>query len=472
MSVGLIKMFMTIEKKNMSQILIGNDFWKMRNENISLPIYWRESEVSNHHVGVAGTSGAGKTHWIRQFVTGMSDEIEIDIFDYHGDIEIPGATTVLFSEATRYGYNPLILNTDQHYGGVRRAVNDVIQAINSTSRKLGANQEGVLRNLLLDTYMLKGIYTDNPLSWKKREASEAEIKEMMAQRNWGGLREVYPSLSDVINLAKRKLKALWMGIEDKDHGRQALSAFDDYARSMAAINQLRVKLNKANIRDDEESQRLEKRMTAAKEKAIETHATFLNNMESGREFEEAMKYNSKDVLLSVITRLENLNATGIFNANPPPFGNARIRRYVLKPLAQSEDELKMFVRFRLRSIIRQRMQRGESGGKLEHFIVLDESKKFNDEDASNPINIIVNELRKFGLGILLSGQSPTHFSSDFIKNAGTLLLLNLATSDWDEAARKLKIEVKDLKYLKPQESAAVRMLEKRQSAIFRQIKFG
>ena len=81
-------------------------------------------------------------------------------------------------------------------------------------------------------------------------------------------------------------------------------------------------------------------------------------------------------------------------------------------------------------------------------------------------------MRKFGLGILLAGQSPAHWSSDFIKNAGTLLLLNLATADWDEAARKLKIEVKDLKYLKPQETGAVRMLEKGQSAAFRQVRFG
>ena len=194
-------------------------------------------------------------------------------------------------------------------------------------------------------------------------------------------------------------------------------------------------------------------------------------MVSGHEFEDVIKYHSKDVVLSVITRLENLHATGIFNPNPPPFGNARVRRYNLKPLAQSEDELKMFVRFRLRSIIREMMQRGESGGKLRRLVVLDESKKFNDEDVSNPINIIVTEMRKFGLSILLAGQSPAHFSSDFIKNAGTLLLLNLATADWDEAARKLKIDVKDLKYLRPQTSGAVRMLEKGQIAQFKQIHF-
>ncbi|MBF8164330.1 helicase HerA domain-containing protein [Stutzerimonas frequens] len=455
----------------MSEILIGHDFWKAR-DGAKVPVLWREDQVSNHHVGVAGTSGAGKTHWIRKFVTSMPDDVEIDIFDYHGDIEIPGAKTVMFSESTRYGFNPLVLNTDPHYGGVRRAVNDVIEAINSTSRQLGGNQEGVLRHLLTDTYMLKGIFADNPRTWAKREASESELRELFEQRNWSGLREVYPAIGDVISFAKRKLKALWMGIEDKDTGRNALAAFDDYCKAMSGVNQLRMKLTRSGGNgNDEELEKLEKRMESSKAKALEAYTTFVNSMDTGREFEEAIKYNSKDVLLSVITRLENLSATGIFNPNPPPFGNARIRRYILKPLAQSEDELKMFVRFRMRAIIREMMQRGESGGRLRRMIVLDESKKFNDEDASNPINVVVNEMRKFGLSILLAGQSPAHFSQDFIKNAGTLLLLNLATSDWGDAARKLRIEEKDLKYLKPQQTGAVRMLEKGQSASFRQVSF-
>jgi hypothetical protein len=453
----------------MTDILIGRDFWKAR-EGSDVPVFWRPEAVSNHHVGVAGTSGAGKTHWIRTFVNSMPDDVEIDIFDYHGDIEIPGAATVMFSESTRYGFNPLVLNPDPHYGGVRRSVNDVIEAINSTSRQLGGNQEGVLRHLLQDAYMLKGIFADNPRTWMKREADENELRKLYDDRNWAGLREVYPALGDVISLAKRKLKALWMGIDDKDKGRNALGAFDDYGKAMGAVTLLRTKQQRAGG-NDEELERLQKRMTAAKEKALASFTSFLDGVDTGREFEEAIKYNSKDVLLSVITRLENLNATGIFNPNPPPFGNARVRRYILKPLAQSEDELKMFVRFRMRSIIREMMQRGESGGKLRRMIVLDESKKFNDENGSNPINVIVNEMRKFGLSILLAGQSPAHFSQDFIKNAGTLLLLNLATADWGEAARKLRIEEKDLRFLKPQKTGAVRMLEKGQSASFRQINF-
>ncbi|MEB0221370.1 hypothetical protein [Pseudomonas sp. AB12(2023)] len=456
----------------MTKILIGNDFWKQKNDGKDIPVFWNEGEVSNHHVGVAGTSGSGKTHWIREFVTGMPNDVEIDIFDYHGDIEIPGAETVLFSESTRYGYNPLVLNTDPHYGGVRRAVNDVIEAMNSTSRQLGGNQEGVLRHLLTDTYMLKGIFADNPRSWVKREASEAEMREMVDKKNWSAMRDVYPSLNDVVTFARRKLKALWMGIEDKETGRNALGAFDDYCKTMASLNQLRAKMNRSGANGQEdEFEKLEKKLEASKAKSTESFATFVNSMDTGREFDEAIKYNSKDVLLSVITRLENLSATGIFNPNPPPFGGARIRRYILKPLAQSEDELKMFVRFRMRAIIREMMQRGESGGRLRRLIVLDESKKFNSEDGSNPINVVVTEMRKFGLAILLAGQSPAHFSQDFIKNAGTLLILNLSTSDWREAAAKLRIEERDLKYLKPQQTGAVRMLEKGQAASFRQVSF-
>jgi len=140
-------------------------------------------------------------------------------------------------------------------------------------------------------------------------------------------------------------------------------------------------------------------------------------------------------------------------------------------MAQSRDELRMFVHFRLQAIIREMMQRGESGGRLRRLIVIDECKTFLDEDPASPINVMATEMRKFGVGLLLAGQSPAHWSRDFIKTAGTLLLLNLATADWDEAARKLKVETSTLKYLRPQLTGAVRMLEKGQVPTFRRVQF-
>lgn len=450
------------------QMLVGIDYAKWHKDREQLPVYWQPDALSNCHIGVAGTSGAGKTHWIREFITYLDPDVEVDIFDYHDDIEIPGAAEVLFSESTRYGYNPLVLNTDEHYGGVRRCIKDVIETINRTSRRLGDSQENVLGKLITDVFFLRGITQENTQSWHKREASDEEIADMQKRKDWNALNQCYPTLNDVVNFARRKLRALWGQIEDKGDGKQALVAYEEYSRAVAALNKLRTSYSKTA--DPEQKADLEQKMEKAKEKALDTYKIYLDNMTTGREFEEMMKYHSKETLLSVIGRLENLMSSGLFSARKPDFKGARIRRHRIKPLAQSEDELKMFVHFRARAFIRELMQQGESPGhRLRRVLVLDESKKFNDDDASNPLNVIVNEMRKFGGALLLAGQSPEHFSADFIKNAGTLLLLNLATSDWDGAARKLKIDSKSLKFLMPRTTAAVRMLEIGRQPAFRAV---
>ena len=451
-----------------AKIRIGTDFWARERSRQDVPVLWDETELSNPHVGVAGTTGAGKTHWIKRFCEAMPDDVELDIFDIHGDLHIPGAVEVLFSESTRYGYNPLVLNPDVHFGGVRRCISDFIEAISETSHKLGEIQAGVLRNLLTDAFSLRGVSATTPSTWVRKEITEAQAKVLMENRDWNAIRQCYPHLSDVVTLAKRKLKALWLGVEDQGQGRAAMSAFDDCSRAMSSLHATQKKINKAQSGEDLSP--LLKRADNAKAKAIEAFATYVQSLETGREFEEAIKYNSKDVLISVITRLENLIEKGVFNPNPPPFGNAIKRRYNLTPMAHSTDELRMFVNFRLKAIIREMKERGESK-RIRRVVVLDECKTYLDEDQQAPINVIATEMRKFGMMLILSGQSPTHWSQDFIKSAGTLLLLNLATVDWDAAARKLKIEVADLKYLRPQHTAAIRMLEKNRTPAFRRVQF-
>lgn len=449
-------------------IKIGLDYWENRSGNAQ-PVVWDETQLSNPHVGIAGTTGAGKTHWLRKFIAAMPRDVEIDIFDYHGDIEVPGARDVLFSESTRYGYNPLGINPDPHFGGVRRAVSDFVEELTRSGRKLGELQSGVLRHLLQDTYALRGIYPDKPDSWLKREITEVQAKAMIDSRDWPALRQAYPHLSDVISLAKRKLKALWLNVDDSGKlGRTAMSAFDDCARAMSQLNQARNRL--AKLRAEEDLSPLEKHVEATKTRAIEAFTTYVKLVETGREFEDAIKYNSKDVLLSVITRLENLRDKGIFNPNPPPFGDALIRRYNLKPVSHSTDELRMFVNYRLRSIIREEKERGLTR-RTRRMVVLDECKIYLDEDRMAPINIISTEMRKFGLMIIQAGQSPAHWSEDFIKSAGTLMVLNLATADWEGAKRKLKIETNDLKFLRPRQTGAVRMLEIGRAPAFRRVQF-
>ena len=76
----------------------------------------------------------------------------------------------------------------------------------------------------------------------------------------------------------------------------------------------------------------------------------LTTIQTGRELDDLMKYDSKDVMKSVVDRLENLNSIGIFRPQRPPFDPAStIWRYDIKAL--STNEKKLFVSFILGDLI-------------------------------------------------------------------------------------------------------------------------
>ena len=425
-----------------TQFTVGFNDFKLRN-GIKEPFIWNLGQLANGHVGITGTSGSGKTYQIRRFAEAFASDPQtrISIFDYHGDIEIPGASEVLFSESTRYGYNPFVVNPDPHYGGLRKSANHIID-IMSTNRKLGEQQAAVLRQLVMDCYALKRMYQEKPASWIKRNAPESECQDLYNQREWSALAQCYPTLTDLERLIAKKLKSGLFGLDENNQANLALRGFEGFMRAARALD----KAKERNIREDTEKtqQALEK----AKDNALKEYENALNQTRTGSEFDEILKYDSVDTLRSLSTRLENVKALGLFNANEPPFSGG-IQRYNIKPLASSEDELKMF--------FHEEMQRGESHGKVRHVIILDEAKKFCDEESSNPINIIANEARKFGISLVLASQSPSHFSEDFINSAGTLLVQNMAPGDWQRAANKLQIEKSKLEYLKPRETALLKL---------------
>lgn len=433
-----------------TQFTVGFNDFQLR-KGIKEPFIWNLGQLANGHVGITGTSGSGKTYQIRRFAEAFASDPQtrISIFDYHGDIEIPGASEVLFSESTRYGYNPFVVNPDPHYGGLRKSANHIID-IMSTNRKLGEQQAAVLRQLVMDCYALKRMYQEKPASWVKRNAPESECQDLYNKREWSALAQCYPTLTDLERLIAKKLKSGLFGLDENNQANLALRGFEGFMRAARALD----KAKERNIREDTEKtqQALEK----AKDNALKEYENALNQTRTGSEFDEILKYDSVDTLRSLSTRLENVKALGLFNANEPPF-RGRIQRYNIKPLASSEDELKMFVYSRMMAIFHEEMQRGESHGKVRHVIILDEAKKFSDEESSNPINIIANEARKFGISLVLASQSPSHFSEDFINSAGTLLVQNMAPGDWQRAANKLQIEKSKLEYLKPRETALLKL---------------
>jgi DNA helicase HerA-like ATPase len=174
--------------------------------------------------------------------------------------------------------------------------------------------------------------------------------------------------------------------------------------------------------------------------------------------DDIIRYNSTDVLTSVYERFQNLRAIGIYNPVPPPFDPAApIWKYVIKPLEIPVQS--MFVDMVSARIFERSIQRGLQDDVVE-IIVLDEGKRYVTETNDDVLNKIANEARKFGLGLWIVSQTPAHFTDDFIKSTGTILVMGLAKADTNLAARKLGLDEKLLDSIIPQQTALVQVKNK------------
>lgn len=440
----------------------------------------------NGHGLIVGTSGMGKTHRIRASVrelvnsaAQMQRAIRVHVIDVHGDIAINGASEVLFSQSTAWGFNPLEINPDPHFGGVRRAIQLFIEAV-GRQKHLGPKQEAVLRYLLEDLYDLRGFKIDEPSSWVPEDPSiirhklagkenrlyldvswEQRMRFKELAGNFGGwdgelkcwwiehdryegdllmwspkvLFKVSPTLDDLVVFAESKLKALFMG------GNGAAMGFlKEHNRAAALFHRKVMDLSKKGetlSREDYDAG--VGKLDEARTKAVKSFDSFLESVKTGRELDEVLRYNSVDVLTSVYERLQNLRGVGIFRSGTPPFDPSKaVWRYVLKPLGMPEQ--RMFVAVVLRRIFERAMQRGEQKDVVE-LIVVDEASRFAYEDDDNILSIIANEARKFGLALWCAAQSPNAFSDDFLKNVAFKIVLGVAEADRALCVRKLGFDL-------------------------------
>jgi Helicase HerA, central domain len=429
--------------------LIGMNDAKWRQSALASPVVLDTDGLINGHMLFAGMSGTGKSYQIQGLLNACAREgVAVDVFDVHEELEgSPKSRCAKFSEATKTGFNPLVINQDPHSGGARKQIATVVDMINRTSRQLGPRQESALRNLIGDVYYLRGIYADSPQSWLKREITEDAYDQMIRARDYQGLRQYYPILRDVISYAERKLKTLATGGDG-----QTLNALERVEATTAKITNLLTRANKAA--SDDEITRLQDQLDREKEKAVEAYAAYVRSIETGREFQDILKYTSKDTLISVLERLHALQNAGIFCSNAPRFDDALIRVYQVGSL--SDDERRLLFYNRSQQILRECMDEGKSS-KLKRIVLVDEGHLYYSEDGDNPMNRIAKEGRKFGLGLVVGSQSPTHFSEDFLTNCGTVFLLGIHEQYWDMACRKLKIDQATLRATRAREVLSVKM---------------
>lgn len=407
-----------------------------------LDVTWDSEKVINGHILIVGKSGMGKTHTLKNIMNQMFTQaanFRVHIMDVHGDIDIPGCSTVKFSEASPYGINPLSINPDPDFGGVRKRIQTFLAALNRTSRKLGTKQEAVMRSMLQDVYAANGFYADRPSSWRLDDG----VQRKYPKKN--------PTLEDVVKFANFKLKSMFLGTSSR-----CVSTLEQLNKKSMQLLSKQKLLHGPNTATEIEV--LQKDIKEIGTEAIALFSEYVTLIQTGTELSDLMKYDSKEVMKSVVERLENLQAIGIFRPQPPPFDlNNPIWRYDIRALAT--DEKKLFVNFMLEAIFLNSVQMGLES-RIREVIVLDEAHLFFTDEPDQIVNVIAKEARKFGLAMFCASQSPTHFSDDFIANVGTKMVLGLDQMYWEGAGRKMKLEQKALEWIVPHRSLLVQINNK------------
>lgn len=238
------------------------------------PVRWAPAELANPHVGLFADTGMGKTHMLRRFAQAMLEtghpRFRMHIFDPHGDLYVDGESSVNFNESAPFGFNPLELNPDSKFGGVRKRIQSLIRALSQTASRLGHRQERVLTKLLIDLYAERGfILTDNS-TWAQDAAQG----------------RVYPTLVDAIDFAKERLKMMYLGSD-----RKAMQAFEEVSR---AIKQRRLK-QAALVKsmDETEEARIEREVHSLADKAVEAYREAILASESGDEMDDLIENDGK-----------------------------------------------------------------------------------------------------------------------------------------------------------------------------------
>ena len=459
-----------------------------------VPVIWSETDAVNGHMLLAGKSGSGKTFTLRRIVrqvTRAQRGVRVHLMDVHGDLELDDTSTVVFSESTSYGINPLKLSADPHYGGVRKRIQAFIEMVNASSRTpMGDRQVASLRNLLQDLYTHHGFRADDASTWHEEPGAlpansegriyldvpfdakdgakdaartagitfqfDRDAKCWWTDRHEGPLERYpekrfgkhYPTLADAAAFAKTRLRALTTG-----GGTKATRLLEEHNKKVVAWQAKARKLG-AGLANGEDVEEAKRDVESGMEGVIESFTDYVTGIATGRELDALIRYDTLDTMRSIVNRLETIVASGIYRSAAPPFDDALpVWRYNLTALSGTEQ--KMFVWVRLNEIFEEARERGmvKGAAEIRDLVVVDEAHNFFGDGTI--LDKISKEARKFGIALVAASQSPTHFSEDFLANTGTKILLGLDSLYFDGTVRKMRIDKEVLGAVVPGKVAAI-----------------
>jgi len=397
------------------------------------PMIWDSHAALNGHGIIIGGSGSGKTHQLRRFLTCLAGSNAIvHLIDPHGDI-IPNAphSSVRFGESTPYGLNPLEVSGDLDHGGPRKKANAFIGLL-LRQMTLGDKQRAALFRLLIDLYARYGFEVEDPRTWSLD----------YDPRTWARVRKRHPGIIDLRKHVYEKLKAMKFGLSGA-----ASQRFEEVAKLQAQLNRLRLK----NARGDDVEQALVK----AKAAAMEAYGEALEKLDTGKELDDLLAWDSTDAIKGLYDRIESLEQSGIFKGTAPNFDpGLNIRRYDLAPLTRTEQQI--FVDCLLEQLFYDAKRRGEAQGP-DTVIVIDEASIFLDDDDDHIINIIIREARKFGVSLWLAAQEMNRFPKPVVQSTATKIILGVDSTEQRSMERRLVLPDGMIGNIKPKISALVQI---------------
>ncbi|WP_236630490.1 helicase HerA domain-containing protein [Aphanizomenon flos-aquae] len=153
--------------------------------------YWNPASLPNGHVAIIGTSGSGKTQTLKAIayeLPKLFPSIKNIIIDYHGDQQLPGEVCYPLDMESPYGINPLTIDLDTKGGGP--ALQGIaVAAILRKALTMGANQEGLIIEILSQCYKQKGITQESVSTWTNKPPTFQDLQNEITARIENGCRE-------------------------------------------------------------------------------------------------------------------------------------------------------------------------------------------------------------------------------------------------------------------------------------------
>ncbi|MDD5273075.1 MAG: DUF87 domain-containing protein, partial [Methylovulum sp.] len=275
------------------KVLLGQDDYlltKGQNQIVACDY----NRLVNAHILIMGKTGMGKTTMLLNIISqlgGFEGDVRVHVFDVHGDINLLGASSFRFSEATDFGLNPFVVSPHPHFGGVRKRVQDFIATIGGC-QPVGARQEAIMRHLITDLFAANGFFADNPKSWVLDDGFPRKYPKR------------YPTMDDACRFAFGKLKQLIIG-SDSQSGR----ALEELNKTTSKLYKLSKQLIAPGMQSDEA---LIGQSVKQRADALRFYQDHIENLETGKELDDFIRYESKEILKSVVDRFDNLKASGVF----------------------------------------------------------------------------------------------------------------------------------------------------------------